>query len=105
MAAVGLPATRSHDAEWLFFSVGYYIGLLLEKISPDRAEAPSPPPAFLPPPRRSGRSPALPYPPGGQNNSSTERSGSNILIAEMGNQIDIKKTIIKGRLSLIDHNH
>jgi hypothetical protein len=25
MAAVGLPATRSHDAEWLFFSVGYYI--------------------------------------------------------------------------------
>jgi hypothetical protein len=27
MAAVGLPATRSHDAEWLFFSVGYYISL------------------------------------------------------------------------------
>jgi hypothetical protein len=30
MAAVGLPATRSHDAEWLFFSVGYYISLSYE---------------------------------------------------------------------------
>ena len=31
MAAVGLPATRSHDAEWLFFSVGCYISLSYEE--------------------------------------------------------------------------
>jgi hypothetical protein len=31
MAAVGLPATRSHDAEWLFFQVVYYISLSEEE--------------------------------------------------------------------------
>ena len=30
MAAVGLPATRSHYAEWLFFSTGCYVSLLYE---------------------------------------------------------------------------
>ncbi len=30
MAAVGLPATRSHEVEWLFFSVVYYISLSYE---------------------------------------------------------------------------
>ena len=32
MAAVGLPATRSHDAEWLFFSVGRQISLSCEEL-------------------------------------------------------------------------
>ena len=32
MAAAGLPATRSHDAEWLFFSVGCYISLSYEDV-------------------------------------------------------------------------
>jgi|GEM_PF-2913275 hypothetical protein len=31
MAAVGLHATRSHDAEWLFFLAGYYISLSYER--------------------------------------------------------------------------
>ena len=30
MAAVGLPATRSHEVEWLFFPVVYYISLSYE---------------------------------------------------------------------------
>ncbi len=37
MAAVGLTATRSHDAEWLFFSVGRQISLSYEELQ-DSAE-------------------------------------------------------------------
>src|SRR5208283_3332282 len=37
-------------------------------------------PSVAPPPRRSGRSPALPYPPGGRKYTSIESFGSDILI-------------------------
>ena len=38
-----------------------------------KAESTRPCPSVIPPPRRSGRSPALPYPPGGQNSVSSEK--------------------------------